>query len=228
MKKILLVSAIALCAASTANAHNWYAGVGLGWKEGKYKGEMSTRNLAGANPPSYISKASFAKGSGLGSVFGGHKFTLSSCDVFLQLNASRDFGKTGKKSVTTPSVHLSNADISIQRLGTVGLDVGLSKSFNTVDVYVKAGLIASQFQFKLTDTTPGSTFSTKASRYGIGFAPGFGIEKNLGSMALGVGYEYQLYNKVQYNSGDSSTENDTSLWGSPRYHVFALSIKKVF
>lgn len=230
MKKILLVSAIALCAASTASAHNWYAGVGLGWKEGKYKGEMSTDNLAAASHP-YLSKASFSKGSSLGSVFGGHKFTLNSCDVFVQLNASKDFAKTNKKSVSPNSTAVGGvetADISIQRLGTVGLDVGISKSFRAMDVYVKAGLVAAQFEFKLTDTTPNHLFSTKSSRYGIGFAPGVGVEKNLGSMTMGFGYEYQLYNKVQYNSADVTRGNSNLLWTSPRYHVFALSIKKVF
>lgn len=231
MKKILLVSAVALCAASTASAHNWYAGVGLGWKEGKYKGELSTTNLAGINPPSYTAKTSFSKGSALGSVFGGHKFTFSSYDVFLQLNASKDFGRADKKSVSPKSAvggGIETADISIQRLGSVGLDVGISKSFRVVDVYVKAGLVAAQFEFKLTDTTPGHIFSTKASRYGIGFAPGLGMEKNLGSMTMGFGYEYQLYNKVQYNNSDHVNDNTNSISANPRYHVFALSIKKAF
>jgi opacity protein-like surface antigen len=228
MKKFLFLSAAVLCVASTASAHNWYAGVGLGWKEGKFKGELSTRNLAGLNPPTYTAKSSFSKGTTLGSVFGGHKFTFNACDVFVQINASKDFGKAGKKSVTTSTANLSSADISIQRLGAVGVDVGISKTFKIVDAYVKVGVVGAQFEFKMTDTTANHTFSTKASRYGIGFAPGFGLEKNLGSVSVGFGYEYQLYNKVQYNSDDGSTGNATSVFASPRYHVFALSIKKTF
>lgn len=230
MKKFLAISAIALSAASTANAHNWYAGVGLGWKEGKFKGTFLTDNLAAASNP-YLSKASFSKGSAFGSLFGGHKFTLNACDIFVQFNASKDFGKADKKSVSPNSTAvggIGTADVSIQRLGTVGMDVGVSKSFKGVDVYVKMGLVASQFEFKLTDTTPNQPFSTKSSRCGIGFAPGLGFEKNLGSMALGFGYEYQLYKKVQYNNNDPAKANYNSIWASPRYHVFALNIKKAF
>lgn len=227
MKKILLVSAVALCAASTASAHNWYAGVGLGWKEGKYKGELSQADLTGGDGW-FAAKGTFSKGSAFGGFFGGHKFTLPSYNVFLQLNASMD-AKTQTKKVLNPS-NVRAMEGSMRRVGSMGVDLGVAKEFKNIDFSAKLGLIVSQFEMAINLTTnPGTNYSgKKATQYGVGFTPGIGIGKSMGSYAVGFNYEYQIYGRAKYTTDLTTNGRVVSLKTNPRYHVMTLSVKKDF
>jgi len=229
MKKILLVSAVALCAASTASAHNWYAGVGLGWKQSNYKGDFKALDVGAPNGSSQTAKLSMSKEGFLAKVFAGHKFKGEVLDWFVQLNGGFDASKKAKKDVSLNIglVNMNGSTSFVRRLGFLGVDLGVSKDIKGVDCSFKIGALVSQFEVGYSSTQD-PAYTGKNTTYAVGFAPGIGLEKNLGMLSFGMTYEYQMHTALKHRSSYQRVSSEGNVLLKPRDHVVMMQLKKSF
>ncbi len=231
MKKIITPSMAALVLGASlggvpeSNAKGWYAGVGAGWKQSNTKGDFGSINLGDEGPWGYA-KTKSSSDSLLGLLFAGHTFEHTNFNWFVQANGSMDSTKKEKNNVQTPEI--LSATTSLRRVGSLGFDVGMGKEFKGFDVSLKAGLIGSRFDIGVQRTDRNSNFSSSNTVNAIGFAPGFKVEKRIGSFDIGLNYEYQMYEQVKYFSADESTDKGLLFQAKPRYHVVGLTVKKTF
>jgi hypothetical protein len=233
MKKIIAVSlmafttALSLGTSSTAEA-KWYAGAGAAWKSAQYKGSLGSQNLA-LNGDLYSVNGDLSGNDFFGALFAGHTFERSNFNWFVQANGAMDFGSKVKKTLTLPGASgMERGTISVERLGTAGVDLGIGKEFKGVNVSLKAGLLMGCFNMRVQDSGARRNFSTTSNVYVPGFAPGVGIEKKFGAFDVGIKYEYQMYKQVKAHGVDTVQDNSITTIANPRYHVMALTVKKEF
>ena len=229
MKKALLCGLVALGSANLASAEGWYAGAGLGYKQSAYTGHAGFQYTL-SNGAWSTSKADFSKGDFLVTLSGGYKFSFSEADVFVALNGTLDHQRAEKKVVSNKSVVPSQDQLSIRRTGNIGIDVGISKNVWDLDWSLKVGAALGRFDLNVSELTAANdSFSSSKKKWALGFAPGFSVEKQVGSgVSVGITYEYQIYQKVKFAAKNSETNNSYSGSGTPKYHVFTLGVKKSF
>lgn len=230
MKKILMVAGLLSSITVSQNATaGWYGGVGVGWKSGRFNGNFTGTDVSGPAGPSEEAKGKFSQDSFLGGVFLGHSFK-GSMDWFVQLNASYDADKKSKKKLDLPGASgISDAEMKVRRVGSFGLDLGVTKNMKGLDFSLKVGAMISKFDVGFEDLTVGNNeFAPMGTRYVLGFAPGFGVEKKVGPVDIGLKYEYQMYNQLSYSSTQRSESHEGVVKTNPRYHVVALTFKKEF
>lgn len=205
--------------ASTGHANNWYAGAGLGYA----KANASTGvNAVDATPDFGRDKKNLNSSSILGTIFVGHRFN---CDAFSWFVQGRGLWDNAElKSDVNLAAPFNKDSIKINRTGTLGFDVGATKSFHEIDFSLKLGLLLSKFDVKYDDLQ--GALKERKSSYGWGFAPGFVVEKKLGFMTMGLHYEYQIYAPLKQEFSEINTACRYSVRSKPRYHSVMVTIKK--
>ncbi|MBM3610295.1 MAG: hypothetical protein FJX18_02045 [Alphaproteobacteria bacterium] len=205
--------------ASTGHANNWYVGAGLGYT----KANASTKvDAVDATPDFGRDKKSFTSSSILGTIFVGHTFHCNEFSWFVQGRGLWDNAEL--KSDVNLAAPFNKDSVKINRTGTLGFDVGATKSFYDIDFSLKLGVLLSKFDVKYDDLQ--GVLKERKSSYGWGFAPGLSVEKNLGFMTMGLNYEYQIYAPLKQEFSEINTSSRFSVRSKPRYHSVMITVKK--
>lgn len=208
--------------ASTGHANNWYVGAGLGYT----KANASTGVGAIDHTALHVGndKKNLASSSILGTILVGHTFHCNEFSWFVQGRGLWDNAEL--KSDVNLAAPFNKDSVKINRTGTLGFDVGATKSFYDIDCSLKLGLLLSKFDVKYDDLT--GDLKERKSSYGWGFAPGLSVEKNLGFMTMGLHYEYQIYAPLKQDFSEISLQERYSVRSKPRYHSVMVTVKKEF